>query len=291
MAYEGLGDLSAAREAYQRAGAMRLNRAQRGEVEARLSLLGRKQLAQEARAAVAREQNQDMPPLTELAVAVLPFHYLGGDESLRPLGRGLTHLVVSDLARIERLTLLEREQVQAIADEIGMSASGQVDPEQAVRSGRILGAGRVVQGSVREFVTGDGIQITANVLTTATGSIAASGSGEDRLQRLFDLEKALVLDLLDQMGVVPTPAERRAIEERPTADLQAVLSFSRGLEAEDRGDFGAASRWFEAAARIDGGFGEARGRIDWMTLTCGSPGVWNSGPAIQVRSLPKIACL
>jgi TolB-like protein len=192
---------------------------------------------------------------------VLPFHYLGGDESLRPLGRGLTHLVVSDLARIERLTLLEREQVQAIADEIGMSATGQVDPEQAVRSGRILGAGRVVQGSVREFVTGEGIQITANVLTTATGSVAASGTGEDRLQRLFDLEKALVLDLLDQMGVVPTPAERRAIEERPTADLQAFLSFSRGLEAEDRGDFGAASRWFEAAARIDGGFGEARGRV------------------------------
>jgi hypothetical protein len=31
------------------------------------------------------------------------------------------------------------------------------------------------------------------------------------------------------MGVAITPAERRALSERPTADLQAFLAFSRGL--------------------------------------------------------------
>ncbi|MDZ4674177.1 MAG: CsgG/HfaB family protein [Gemmatimonadota bacterium] len=261
LAQEKLGDLRGAREAYQAAGALGGSRGQRGEVEARLNVLDRLELAAEARDAVARERLQDTPALTDRAIAVLPFQYLGHDEALRPLGRGLTHLVISDLSKIGRLTLLERERVQAIADELELVAQGQVAGDLAARSGRILGASRVVQGSVRELTTGNGIQIAANVVTTADGTIGASGVGEDRLQRLFDLEKTLVLDLLGQLGIVPTPAERRAIEERPTADLQAFLSFSRGLEAEDRGDFGSASRWFASAVLMDGGYGDARGRV------------------------------
>lgn len=261
LAHEHLGDFDAARRAFQQAGGMRLDRSQRGEVEARLTMLGRHLLAAEAREAVARERTQANPPLTDRAVAVLPFQYLGRDEALRPLARGLTHLVLTDLAKVSQLTLLERERVQALTDELGLSANGHVDPDLAVRSGRLLGAGRVVQGTVRDLTDGDGIQIAANMVTTADGSIGASGVAEDRLQRLFDLEKSIVLDLLDQIGVVPTPAERRAIEERPTADLQAFLSFSQGLEAEDRGDFQAAGQWFESAARRDDGFGDARGRL------------------------------
>lgn len=261
MAHEQLGDFRSARAAFQQAGAMSISRAQRGEVEARLTMLGRRELALEAREAVARELTQANPPLTDRAIAVLPFQYLGGDEDLRPLARGLTHLVVTDLAKVSRLTLLERERVQAMADELALVANGHVDAELAVRSGRLLGAGRVVQGSVREMTSGDAIQIAANVITTADGSIGANGLGEDRLQRLFELEKTIVLDLLDQIGIVPTPAERRAIDERPTADLQAFLSFSRGLEAQDRGDLGAAGRWFETATRRDDGFGDARGRL------------------------------
>lgn len=260
LAHEQLGELGAARAAYTRAGAMKVSRAQRTEVENRLTVLGRMELAVEARAAVARERDLGGAAPAPHTVAVLPFRYQGSDETLRPLERGLTHLVLTDLAKVARLTLLERERVQAILTELDLAGNGQVSPEGAARSGRILGAARVVQGSVRE-TAGDGdIQLEAQVISTGDGSIGATGRATDRLQRLFDLEKQLVFDLLDQMGVEPTPAERRAIGERPTADLQAFLSFSRGLEAEDRGDFPAAQRFFQAAATRDGGFGDARQR-------------------------------
>jgi hypothetical protein len=71
---------------------------------------------------------------------------------------------------------------------------------------------------------------------------------------LFDLEKSVVFQLLAKMGVLLTPAESIAISERPTRDLQAFLLYSRGLEAQDRGDFGAASVSFRAAARRDPSF-------------------------------------
>lgn len=260
LSHQALGDLSAARLVFLQARTMRLSRSERSEVEARLVVLSRLVLAEEARQAVAREQRADLPAPSDRVVAVLPFQYHGDDDELRALGRGVTHLVVSDLARIDRLTLLERERVQAVADELALVAGGRADPDFAARSGRLLGAARVVQGAVWERGAGGPIQVAANVIRTSDGAVAASGQAEDRLSRLLDLQKRLVFDLLDQLGVVPTPAERRLIEERPTADLQAFLAFSRGLEASDRGDFAEARRLFDAASARDAGFGEARMR-------------------------------
>ncbi|MGH7701488.1 MAG: hypothetical protein ACREMO_00190, partial [Gemmatimonadales bacterium] len=93
-----------------------------------------------------------------------------------------------------------------------------------------------------------------NVVNSTTQGVVASGSGTDKLQQLFDMEKQVVLQLLQNLGIALTPAEQRAISERPTADLQAFLSFSRGLEAEDRGDFQAAEGFFGAAVARDPNF-------------------------------------
>jgi hypothetical protein len=56
------------------------------------------------------------------------------------------------------------------------------------------------------------------------------------------------------MGVPLTPAESIAISERPTRDLQAFLLYSRGLEDQDRGAFGAAAANFRAASQRDPSF-------------------------------------
>jgi hypothetical protein len=48
--------------------------------------------------------------------------------------------------------------------------------------------------------------------------------------------------------------------ERPTRDLQAFLAWSRGLEAEDRGDAVGARREFEEAGARDPAFRAARDR-------------------------------
>jgi len=95
-------------------------------------------------------------------------------------------------------------------------------------------------------------------VSAATAEVRASGSASDRLAELFAMEKSIVFDLLGRMGVTLTPAEQRAISERPTANLQAFLAFSRGLEAEDRGSFGEAARLFQQATSSDPSFSAAR---------------------------------
>ena len=59
-------------------------------------------------------------PRRQNAVAVFPFRYVGPTTELRPLGRGLTHMMITDLSKLSRLTLLERERVQALVDELAL---------------------------------------------------------------------------------------------------------------------------------------------------------------------------
>lgn len=217
----------------------------------------RRHLIDESRRAIQAEDSLGTAPAVPNTIAVLPWTYLGANPDLKPLERGLAHLLVTDLGKIGRFILLERTRVQALTDELALADSARVVLATAARSGRLLRAADVIQGVIHE--SGEGtIRLDASVVTTSTSGIRATGTASDRLDQLFAMEKTLVFELLDRMGVVPTPAERRAISERPTADLQAFLAFSRGLEAADRGDAAAAARYFESASTRDPGFRAAR---------------------------------
>ncbi len=257
LAYEALGNYDDALATYRRAGAMKVSKGERRTVEARVVALTRLRLAAEARQAVAAEQSLAATPPIPNTIAVLPWTYLGSNPELKPLERGMAHLVVSDLAKVSRLTLLERERVQALTDELALSTAARIEPATAARSGRLLRAAEVVQGSIRE-TSGESIRLDANVVSATSAEIRASGSASDQIRQLFSMEKSLVLDLLARLGIALSPAEQRAIAERPTADLQAFLAFSRGLEAEDRGNFGDAARLFQQAALRDPSFRAAR---------------------------------
>ena len=260
LAYEGLARYDSALAVYRRAEPLASSGAERRELESRRIAVTRQALAEAARDAVARERTLAGTAPTPNTVAVLPWTYLGAADSLRPLERGLAHLLVTDLAKVGSLRLLERERVQALVDELELGAGARTEARTAARSGRLLGAERVVQGSFGEAPRGRGVRLDANAVTTTSGRVAATGTATNRLTELFTMEKSVVFALLEQLGITLSPAERQAISERPTQDLQAFLAFSRGLADEDRGDYAAAAAQFSAAARRDPSFREARVR-------------------------------
>jgi hypothetical protein len=157
---------------------------------------------------------------------------------------------------VTRLRLLERERVQALVDELALTDSGRVDPSPA-HGVPGCSAGQVVQGTLQE-TTGGRYRLDGTIVNATDAAVLATGAADDDLRQLFAMEKEVVVELLRRLGITLTPAEERALSERPTADLQAFLAFSRGLEAEDRGDFSAAEREYEAAMQADPGFRSAR---------------------------------
>lgn len=257
LSAEHEGDLAAAREAYTSYLSVGRTSRTRAQVRARLATLRRAELQREAKAAVARETSLVAQPGAPTTVAVMPLGFSGDDSTLAPLGRGLAELLITDLARVGQLTLLERERVQAIADELALAPAA--DQSTAVRAGRVVRAGRLVHGDILH-VAGRGLSVTAGVVDVPSGLSTHIVERNDALDAVFTLEKQLAFGLLDALGVTPTPAERALIEERPTRSLAAFLAYSQGLGAEDRGDFAEARRLFESASRQDPGFRMAADR-------------------------------
>src|SRR5213594_1686565 len=215
----------------------------------------RTQATQTAKLALAREST-----LTRLApepstVAVLPMT-IAGDSSLQPLSRGLAELMLTDLAMVRSLRLLERIQVGALLDELKLGQSGRADASTAARVGRLLRAERMVQGTATIPSRGP-VQISASVVT-GTGVVRPVGQVTGPFQRLLELEKQVVLDLAAQLGIAVTEAERQEILRQGPRNLAAFLAYSRGLEAMDRGRYGAAARHFRAATQADPSFQAAR---------------------------------
>lgn len=259
LTYEELGALDSARATYGTARPKAKNDRQRGELDNRLQLLTHKELQAAARVALAQESTLSRQAPTANTIAVFPFRYLGSNEEMKPLERGIAQLVVADLGKVSALKLLEREQVQALVDEMKLAESGRVDPATGARSGRILRAQNVVQGSIQETGT-NGVQLDANAVNSTTAAVSATGSAGGEMDKILDAQKEVVFELLDRLGVPVTPAERQALQERPTRDIQAFLLYSRGLTAEDNGDFSGAANLFGQAAARDPNFRDAGGR-------------------------------
>ena len=257
LAAEQVKDYAAAKDAYNSYLAVGRTKSVRNDIRARLVLVTKEEARAAAKDAVAREAQIAQVPGSPTTVAVLPFTIGGNDPNLQPLQVGLADLVISDLAKPKKITVVERDRIQAIADEITLSRNGQVDPATAVRAGKLIQAGRIVKGSL--ISTGaNAITMTSTVVSTQDAATVGQGMNQNStLDQLFSLEKTLVFDTFTDLGITLTPAERQDVDRRPTQSLQAFLSFSRGLMAEDAGRLDEAARLFDNARSLDPGFAAA----------------------------------
>ena len=261
-AWEGLDQLDSARSVYTHLLARPVPGSVRRHLQGRLRLIDRRMLQQAAREAVVQEASLANTEPIPNAIAIFPFRYLGTNPDLVPLERALAVFMVTDLTHVQSLILLERAAVQFLIDEMRLSEAGRVDPQTAARSGRLLQAEYVVQGTIDDPPGTERIRLLGTAVRTTTGVISAAAAAEDELMRLFDLEKELLFQLLDRMGISITPLERERIAERPTASMQAFLAFGRGIEREDAGDFVGAVAEYQTAIAVDPGFAAAQGRLE-----------------------------
>jgi len=223
-------------------------------VRALAQLALRTQAMQTAKLALARESTLTSLAPEPATIAVLPMT-IAGDSSLQPLSRGLAELVLSDLAMVRSLRLLERIQVGALLDELKLSESGRADASTAARVGRLLRAERMVQG-VAAITQNGPVRMSATVVR-GDGSVRSGAQANGTFKQLLDLEKQLVFGLAAELGIQLTEAERQRILRQGTKNLAAFLAYSKGLEALDRGDYRAAGGAFAQAVHADPSFQQA----------------------------------
>lgn len=222
----------------------------RGLMEGRYEYLVREQATQELRRLLTEEDALGPQRASPNVIAVFPLEYQSGDDRYAPLGRGLAEMLSVDLAQVRGLTVVERVRLQALLDELRLGRSEYVDGASAPRVGRLLEAGRLIGGTY-SVVDGDELRLDAALWDAETAEVPEFTEQNGALRNLFRLQKELVFQILDELGIEPTPEERERIERVPTESIQAFLAYSRGLEQEDAGAYGEAAQFFREAAATD----------------------------------------
>ncbi|MBU8933451.1 MAG: tetratricopeptide repeat protein [candidate division Zixibacteria bacterium] len=223
---------------------------------AHIDLLMSKRIAREVAAAIENEASIDVEDIPTHTIAVSDFDGSLLPTETMPLARGLAEFVSIDLAKVRSLAVVERQKISAIMDELKLSTTGYVDSATVPRVGKLLGAHKLVTGSVLN-IGDEGLRLDGTVVKTATGSQLAGAATEGELQKLFQMEKDFVFSIIAQLGITLSRAERDDIEEVPTESYLAFLAYSRGLEYQSMGMHDAARQEFDNALEYDAGFEEA----------------------------------
>ncbi|MFI5244916.1 MAG: CsgG/HfaB family protein [Gemmatimonadales bacterium] len=212
---------------------------------------------QQAKQAIAAENKIDAAKIPARSFAVTPFTVAQRDTLLTPLGFGLADLLTTDLAKSPRLNLVERLHTDALLRELDLVDAGIVDPRTAPRVGRLVGARRILIGSIMS--SGPGVvRLQARVVDVISGTVQELTTADAPLGRIIDAEKELALLLFERLGITLTPAQRTLVEQKQTTQLAALVAYGRGVDAEAHGDVVAALAAYGEAARIDVAFSAAR---------------------------------
>jgi len=266
LIFERTGEYDKAIRVYGAAAKLQGDDRTRNLIRERLNVLIDRQLAAEARAAVAGEDTLSVESLPQNSVAVVNFNGSYLSSEYQPLALGLAELVAMDLAKVSELRVLERIKINTILDELELGQSSYTDQRLAPRMGRLLGSRRLVLGTVTG--AGDsGFRIDGRLVNTVDGGTSGTQSNEGDVNRFFEVEKRFVFALLDTMGIEISREERDAIAEVPTESFLAFMAFSKGLAYERDGRYEDAMNAFREAGAQDPGFIEAARLADKMELT------------------------
>ncbi len=195
------------------------------------------------------------------ALAVLPLGKGAASEQYDGLGKALSGMMVTDLAGVPGVQLVERGDLDALLGEIKLSETGFLDPKSAQKLGKGVGAEFVVTGSYS--VVGDTFVMDARVVRVETAEIVKAADAQGTLTDFVSVEKELVEELVTGLDLSLSSADRRKLMlQTPTERFSALAAWGEGLARRDEGKLEAAKAAFEKALAEDPAFTEARAALD-----------------------------
>jgi hypothetical protein len=194
-----------------------------------------------------RRRSAGGPPDPKL-VAILPFRTSGAVPDLSWLHEGMADLLAVKLEREPELRAVDPMFVMDRWERVAGSAGGRITMETAAMVARQVGAGRVIEGAV--VGTPAHLALTASLLTSPTGQLAAQASVEGPVDSLPALADRLTVRLLSL--VAGTEALR--LSSITSGSLPALRAYLAGRAAFRKGRLRDAFNAYRQATLLDSTF-------------------------------------
>src|SRR5947209_13317137 len=155
----------------------------------------------------------------EKSIAVLPFENLSSDKENAFFTDGVQDEILTDLAKIADLKVISRTSVMQYK-------SGA--PRNLREIGQQLGVAHVVEGSVQRAA--NKVRVIAQLIDARTDAHLWAQTYDRDLADVFAIQSEIAKAIADQLQAKLSPAEKNAIEQRPTTDVAAFEFYSRAKD-------------------------------------------------------------
>jgi len=195
---------------------------------------------------------------SRVAICVLPFANMSGDQEQEYFSDGITEDIITDLSKVSALSVVSRNSAF-------MYKGKNVDVTKVAQE---LKVGHVLEGSVRK--AGGRVRITAQLVDGSTNDHVWAERYDRDLNDIFTLQDEISEAIVTALKFKLLPNEKKAIEQRGTDHVEAYnlylmarQSYVTGYDADPR-RAEAIVRLCRRATEIDPGYSRA-----WALLAIG----------------------
>jgi adenylate cyclase len=150
------------------------------------------------------------------SIAVLPFENLSRDPDNQFFTDGVQDEILSDLSKVADLRVISRTSVMQY------KAGAQRNLREIAQQ---LGVAHVVEGSVQRAA--NKVRVIAQLIDARNDAHLWAQTYDRDLADVFAIQSEIAKGIADQLQAKLSPAEKSAIEQRPTSDVEAFELYSR----------------------------------------------------------------
>jgi adenylate cyclase len=198
------------------------------------------------------------PSAPRVAICVLPFANMSGDQEQEYFSDGITEDIITDLSKVSALAVVSRNSAFVYKGK-------NVDVAKVARE---LKVGHVLEGSVRK--AGGRVRITAQLVDGSTNDHIWAERYDRDLNDIFTLQDEISEAIVSALRFKLLPNEKKAIEQRGTDNVEAYnlylmarQSYVTGYDSDPR-RAETIIRLCKRATEIDPGYARA-----WALLAIG----------------------
>jgi len=152
----------------------------------------------------------------EKSIAVLPFENLSRDPDNAFFTDGVQDEILTNLSRIADLKVISRTSVMQY----------KTGAQRNLREiGQQLGVARLLEGSVQKVA--NRVRVNAQLVDARNDAHLWAQTYDRDLADVFAIQSEIAKAIADQLQAKLSPAEKSAIEQRPTSDVAAFELYSR----------------------------------------------------------------
>ncbi|HET6534719.1 MAG TPA: TIR domain-containing protein [Sphingomicrobium sp.] len=187
----------------------------------------------------------------QLSICVLPFVNMSGEAEQEYFSDGISEDIITDLSNVSALSVVARNTSFTFKGE-------SLDVKEVAQK---LGVTHVLEGSVRK--AGNRVRITAQLIDGAKGDHVWAARFDRDLTDIFEIQDEISKAIVDALKVKLLPAEKKAIEQRGTNNVEAYNLYLMARQQWVSGNFGdprrddAIVRVCKQATRLDPDYAQA----------------------------------